>query len=179
MKTVLNPKPAAAFKNATLYKKLSFIRQISFGLYFTNAFFQRILRIDGDLKYNKHYTSRVVGSKLLTIENDSLLPRKSLAVSGGCYINACGGIFIGEGTIWSANVTIVSIGHDFSNFDLVPETRPIRIGRNCWLGAGAVVLPGIQLGDRTIVGANSVVTKSFEEGHVIIAGVPAREIKAV
>ncbi len=55
-------------------------------------------------------------------------------------------------------------------FDLV-------IGDNCWIGMNSVVLPGVKLGEKTIVGAGSVITKSYEEGHCIIAGNPAKIIK--
>lgn len=51
------------------------------------------------------------------------------------------------------------------------------IGRNCWIGMNAVILPGVKLGDYTIVGAGAVVTHSFPEGYCVIGGVPAKKIK--
>jgi len=54
--------------------------------------------------------------------------------------------------------------------------KPVRIGRSCWIGSGAIILPGVTLGDDVIVGAGAVVTKSLGDG-VTIAGVPARIIK--
>ena len=54
---------------------------------------------------------------------------------------------------------------------------PIVIGRFCWLGMGAVILPGVRLGDFTIVGAGAIVSKSFEEGYCAIGGNPAKIIK--
>jgi acetyltransferase-like isoleucine patch superfamily enzyme len=57
------------------------------------------------------------------------------------------------------------------------KTAPIIIGRFCWMGMGAVILPGVSLGDFTIVGAGAIVTVSFPEGHCVIAGNPARVIK--
>lgn len=54
---------------------------------------------------------------------------------------------------------------------------PIRCGgQHCYLGAGAKILIGVHLGNHTIVGANAVVTKSFDEENVVLAGVPARII---
>lgn len=142
-----------------------------------NALFQRVLRIDSDCRYSKHYTSRVLHARHLVIENECVKVRRSLAVSGGCYINCADGLWIGEGTIWSANVAIVSQDHDMSDYDRAPSSSGIRIGRNCWIGLGAVILPGVTLGDRTIVGANAVVRSSFEAGHVVLAGVPARVVR--
>src|SRR6185437_12232704 len=110
----------------------------------------------------------------LHIEDDCAKVRRSLAVSGGCYLNAADGLWIGRGTIWAPNVAIVSQDHGRVDRDQAPPTTGIRIGRNCWLGFGSVIMPGVVLGDRTIVGANAVVTRSFPESDQVIAGVPAR-----
>jgi acetyltransferase-like isoleucine patch superfamily enzyme len=56
-------------------------------------------------------------------------------------------------------------------------SAPVKIGKYCWIGAGAKIMPGVELGDWTIVGAGAVVTKSFPQGHCLIAGVPAVHIK--
>jgi len=61
--------------------------------------------------------------------------------------------------------------------NIIPKVNPIKIGKNCWIGTNSTILPGIELGDRTIVGANTVVTKSFSEGNVIIAGTPAKIVR--
>jgi acetyltransferase-like isoleucine patch superfamily enzyme len=139
-----------------------------------NVLFQRVLRLDAACPYNKHFTSRVMHPAGLHIENNCEKVRRSLAVSGGCYINAADGLWIGTGTIWAPNVAIVSQDHGRENLDVAPRTAGIRIGRDCWLGFGCIIMPGVELGDCTIVGANAVVTRSYPAGHQVIAGVPAR-----
>ncbi len=55
---------------------------------------------------------------------------------------------------------------------------PVRIGRNCWIGAGAVVLPGITVGDNVVIGAGSVVTKDIPS-NVVAVGNPCRVLRPV
>lgn len=146
-------------------------------IWLANVLFQRVLRIDAGCRYSKHYTSRVLHPDRLSIENNCAMVRTSLAVSGGCYMNCADGIWMGEGTIWGPNVAIISETHDIEDFRKAPPTGGIRIGRNCWIGVGAVILPGVTLGDHTIVGANAVVRRSFVEGNVVIAGAPAEVVR--
>ena len=55
---------------------------------------------------------------------------------------------------------------------------PVRIGRNCWIGAGALIMPGVTVGDNTVVGAGSVVTKDLP-ANVVAAGNPCRVLRPV
>lgn len=97
--------------------------------------------------------------------------------SFGIYYQAIGKIKIGKGTYIGPNVGLITANHDIKNLDNHSEAKPIVIGAKCWIGMNSVVLPGVKLGDGTIVGAGAVVTKSFPEGHCIIAGNPARIIR--
>lgn len=146
-------------------------------VWLANIVVQRLLRLDADCRYSKHFTSRVLHPRGLVIENECPKVRTSLAVSGGCYINCADGLWIGEGTIWGPNVAMISQTHDIDDFEKAPPTTGIRIGRNCWIGIGAVILPGVVLGDHTIVGANAVVRQSFASGGVVVAGMPARAVR--
>ena len=79
------------------------------------------------------------------------------------------------------NVTIATAGHPIS-----PRLRervyqynvPVHIGRNCWIGAGAVILPGVTIGDHSVIGAGSVVTKDIPAG-VVAVGNPCRVLREI
>ena len=94
----------------------------------------------------------------------------------GCYLQGNGGIHIGNYVHFASNIGVISGNHDLYN-QMKHETREVRIDDYCWIGMNVVILPGVHLGPRTIVGAGSVVTKSFPDGYCVIAGNPARMIK--
>jgi galactoside O-acetyltransferase len=79
------------------------------------------------------------------------------------------------------NVVLATAGHP-----ILPELReqayqynaPIHIGRNCWLGAGVIVLPGITIGDGSVIGAGSVVTRDIPAG-VVAVGNPCRVLRPI
>ena len=96
--------------------------------------------------------------------------------SPGNYIQAIGKIRIGDYTQIAPNVGIISANH--SPYDnRVHMKSSVIIGSYCWIGMGGIVMPGVELGDFTIVAAGTVVTKSFSEGYCIVGGVPAKLIK--
>ncbi|NDC76828.1 MAG: acyltransferase [Chitinophagia bacterium] len=89
-----------------------------------------------------------------------------------CYIQGTGGIRIGDYTQVSRNVQILTVPN--GSEALWNDTpKSVRIGQYCWLGMHSVILPGVELGDFTIVAAGSVVTQSFSEGYCVLAGNPA------
>lgn len=98
--------------------------------------------------------------------------------SPGCYYQASDAkIYIGSCTKIGPNCGIITANHDLNDLEKHTPGKDVVIGNNCWLGMNSVLLPGVKLGDHTIVGAGSVVTKSFEEGNCVIAGNPAKIIK--
>ena len=97
----------------------------------------------------------------------------------GNYYQAIEKIEIGKGTYIACNVAIITANHNQLNLDQHLKGKPVIIGKECWIGFNSVILPGVVLGDRTIVGAGSIVTKSFPDGNCVIAGNPAQIIKYV
>jgi len=97
---------------------------------------------------------------------------------GNYFQNFNAKIYLGRGVLLAPNVGIITANHDLDKgYEAWHEGEDVVLGNNCWIGMNSMILPGVKLGDRTIVGAGSVVTKSFPEGYSIIAGNPARIIK--
>ncbi|WP_285009890.1 acyltransferase [Pedobacter faecalis] len=140
---------------------------------FRYLFFQKILGINRSAYWQVHFTSIVTYPKNITVGIET-----SPGMMPGCYIQGMGEIVIGDYTQIAANVGIISSNHDLYDTSKHVEGK-VNIGRYCWIGMNSVVLPGITLGDFTIVGAGSIVTKSFPEGHCVIAGNPAKIIKVL
>ncbi len=92
------------------------------------------------------------------------------------YIQGNGGIVIGNYVTIARNAGIISANHDVYDHTKHYE-KEVRIEDHCWIGMNVMIMPGVHLGPRTIVGAGSVVTKSFPEGYCVIGGNPARLIK--
>lgn len=106
---------------------------------------------------------------------------KNIYVNFGCTFVDDTHIYVGDYTEFGPNVVIATAGHP-----ILPELRekglqynaPVRIGRNCWLGAGVIVVPGVTIGDNVVVGAGSVVTKDVPSG-VAAAGNPCKILREV
>lgn len=90
-------------------------------------------------------------------------------------------IYVGDYTMIGPNVVLATAGHP-----ILPELRPlayqynmpIHIGKNCWLGAGVIVLPGITIGDNSVIGAGSVVTKDIP-ANVVAVGNPCKVLREI
>ncbi len=90
-------------------------------------------------------------------------------------------IYVGDNTMFGPNVVLATAGHP-----ILPELRkegyqynaPIHIGKNCWLGTGVIVLPGVTIGDNVVIGAGSVVTKDIPS-NVVAVGSPCKVLREV
>lgn len=104
---------------------------------------------------------------------------KNVFINAGCHFQDQGGITIGDGAQIGHNVVLATLNHD-----LIPENRktvipaPISIGTNVWIGANATILPGVSIGDNSVIAAGAVVTKDIP-ANVVAGGIPAKIIKNI
>ncbi len=129
------------------------------------------------------------------------LGKKSVVESYSCINNAVGDIIIGDHTRigihntiigpvtigshvnLAQGITVTALNHNYSDTtkridEQGVSTKPVIIGDDVWIGANAVILPGVTIGSHVVVAAGAVVTKDVPE-NTIVAGVPAKVIRTV
>lgn len=90
-------------------------------------------------------------------------------------------IYVGDCTMFAPNVTVATAGHPIAPCLRkygIQYNAPVRIGKNCWIGAGALIMPGVTIGDNTVIGAGSVVTKDIPS-NVVAVGNPCRVMREI
>jgi acetyltransferase-like isoleucine patch superfamily enzyme len=156
-------------------RKLFNMREdVGINFYITDFLFRKIFRQNSKVTWAMHHTSTVIHPEKI-IRGKNVYPGDS----PGNYIQAKNGIEIGDYTNIGPNVGIISANHDLVDNAKHSEAVPVKIGKHCWIGMNAMILPEVMLGDYTIVGANAVVTKSFPDGYCVVAGNPAKIIKSL
>ncbi len=132
-------------------------------------------------KRRMHLSGKIRFRRPLFIQHpENIHLENNVAINRNCTFLAHGDISIGENTMIGPNVVILTVDHDYRVEGIETHTAhklsPVVIGRNVWVGANAVILPGITIGDGAIVAAGSVVTGDVGENS-IVGGNPARFIK--
>ncbi len=121
-------------------------------------------------------------NSILSCKNGNITLSKNVNIGFNCEVFSGSDVEIGENTLLAAYSYIIAGGHDYDRIDIpISEqekpSRGIKIGKNCWIGAGAKVLDSIEIGRDSIIGAGSVVTKNIPP-YSIAGGIPARAIKS-
>ncbi|WP_442965123.1 acyltransferase [Pseudomonas sp. ESBL1] len=107
----------------------------------------------------------------------------NISIHDSCYIDAIGGLEIGNDVSIAHHTSILTFNHTWSNHRLAIkynpiECAPVKINDDVWIGCGVRIMPGVEIGARSIIAAGSVVTRSVPPG-VIVAGVPAKVVKSI
>ena len=138
-------------------------------------FIQKIIGYQRHIPYPVSFRMQVMNWENIVFDVNDL----SNFQKSGSYFQAASDahIYIGKGTYIAANVGIITANHDLNDLDKPAPGKDVVIGEKCWIGMNSMILPGTKLGNHTIVGAGSVVTKSFIDGNCVIAGNPAKIIK--
>lgn len=135
------------------------------------GFFQKLLGFNRNVPWPVHRSSSITASEKIVSGT------RTPGLGKNCYIDGRNGIIFGK-NVWIAPYSkIISMNHDVNDYNEYTKAKPIKIGDNCWLGASAIILPEVELGNHTIVAAGAIVTKSFPEGNQVLGGNPAKVIK--
>ncbi len=104
---------------------------------------------------------------------------KGVFINSGCCFQDQGGIEIGDNCLIGQQVVIATLNHNLSpdkRKDMIP--KPVKIGKNVWVGAHATILSGVEIGDNAVIAAGAVVTKDVPP-NTVVGGVPAKIIKKI
>ena len=120
----------------------------------------------------------------------TLSPQARITIGSGCFLNrntmlaAVDLIEIGDHVMFANNCFVGDADHRYDDpskpvtWQGFEPKGPVRIGSNCWFGVGCVVTGGVEIGERSVIGANSVITRDLPAG-VIAAGAPAKVIREI
>ena len=100
---------------------------------------------------------------------------RNVVVMNNSLFMAAGGITIEDDVMVAANVQLISNNHDLYDHPVI-TCKPVPLKRNCWIGAGATILPGVTVGENAVVAAGAIVTKDVED-NTVVGGNPAKLIK--
>jgi len=139
-------------------------------------FHQQILGVNREIPWPVHWSSVVTNHKNI-IRKDPMRPLPGF--KPGSAVIADNGVYIGMNVWLGPGVKLISAQPDPQDYSKMLPAPPIILGDHCWLGAGAIIYPGVSLGNHVIVAAGAVVTQSIPEDNVIIGGNPARILKAI
>nr|WP_222707992.1 sugar O-acetyltransferase [Algibacter pacificus] len=105
---------------------------------------------------------------------------RNVFINQNCTLYDLGGLEIGDNVMIGPNVSIITSGHPIapSQRRKITIGKPIVIERNVWIGAGATIVGGIKIGENSVIGAGSVVTKNVFP-NTIVGGNPAKTIRLI
>jgi acetyltransferase-like isoleucine patch superfamily enzyme len=130
------------------------------GSYF---FLQKILRFNGSVPWPVHFTSKVIGAEHI---------KKGICCDPGdnigVYINAYGGLVLGNNVNIGQNTTITSTNHYKYDHRKTSHTKGITIGNNVWIGSNCAIIAGSKIGDNVTIGAGSVIRGEIPNNCTVV-----------
>lgn len=136
---------------------------------------QKILRFNSYIPWPAHYSIKISNVKRVHFHSDDL----NIFQSQNVYFqNIDADIYIGKGVYIAPNVGIITTNHDLNDLDKHVVGKDVNIGSGVWIGMNSVILPGVSIGNNSIIGAGSVVTKSIPENCVAV-GNPCKVIRVL
>lgn len=112
---------------------------------------------------------------ITVVRGKSVKIGRNVVIMNNALMMAAGGITIDDDVMVAANAQLISNNHDLYDHAIL-TCKPVHLKRNCWIGAGATILPGVTVGENSVVAAGAVVTRDVED-NTIVGGNPARLIK--
>lgn len=105
---------------------------------------------------------------------------RNFVVNPGCYLAAKGGIVFGDNVVISAGAKVISSGLILQDGKITRSHQhaAVHVGNDVWIGAGAIILPGVTIAGNCVIAAGAIVTKDCESGF-IYAGVPAKPLRRI
>lgn len=165
------------------------VKSVYYGLFRKNVHISLSSRIKSNTEWRLFPgCSFAAGSELIVGKDVTLSVAKNATICFGekvgignrCQIVSHKSITIGDGTVLAPGVMIFDHNHVYDKVNGVKQREfqdgEVVIGRNCWIGAGCIILKNVHIGDNCVIGAGSVVTKDIPSGSVAV-GVPAKVIK--
>lgn len=147
-------------------------------------------RILNSLKssYLKLFFGAIIGKRVVFYPDIWLLTGRNLKLGDdvdlayGVLLTTDGGLEIGDRTLIGYGTKILTGNHRIpilpeKIFSAGHEKKPVKIGKDVWIGANCIILPGVSIGDNSVIAGGAVVTSNVESGK-IYGGVPAREISS-
>lgn len=129
-------------------------------------------------KLKKHGENLIIEDNVVINQPHKIEIGSNVVIDSFCHFWGDGGIKIGNNVMIASHCSITSVTHSkkTSLFNQTNIFGEINIGNNVWIGSHAIILPGVTIGNNSIIGAGSVVTKNVDENSVY-AGVPAKKIE--
>jgi acetyltransferase-like isoleucine patch superfamily enzyme len=182
-------KDGGLFNIIIIRNKLRKIKLLFYYYFITRLPNSRIFPISRKIRVA--YTSKVLkitlGGEKAFFENNIYIGNgNNLIIGENCQINEnvfLQSVKIGDNTLIAPNVSILSKSHEYNkiNVPIIDQgdraDNPVVIGSNCWIGRSVIIFPGVVIGENSIIGAGSIVTKSIPKS-VVAVGNPCKIIKS-